>query len=70
MFSPSHKMPIKHRETLPITSNTHMHELDVDGHGLVAMHEFGLLTGSCTSTLEKEFNALNEDMTKVSELLK
>ena len=47
----------------------HMHEADVSQHGLVDMLDFNFLVNRMT-TLENDFASLNENMTKMSDLLK
>ena len=50
-------------------ADEHMHEADVSQHGLVDMLDFDVLV-NCTTALENNFASLNENVTKMSNLLK
>ena len=50
-------------------ADEHMHEADVSQHDLVDMLDFNFLVNRMT-TLKKSFASLNENVTKMSDLLK
>ena len=50
-------------------ADEHMHEAKVSEHGLIDMLDFNFLV-NCTMTLENSFASLNENVTKMSNLLK
>ena len=68
MSSSPHTLYVEHDENALATHKITMDEVELTDHGFVDMVEFGFLV-SRTSTLEKNFSALNENVTKMTDLL-
>ena len=68
MSSSPHALHVEHGENTQTNHDATMDEVEVADHGFVDMVEFGFLV-SRTSALEKNLSALNENVTKMTDLL-
>ena len=68
MSSSPHALYVEHGEHTQATHDATMDEVEATDHGFVDMVEFGFLV-SRTSALEKNLSALNENVTKMTDLL-